>query len=113
MFVVGFGVSIGAVSLGSLTFDGFWAAVGSLQGLTFDGQGNRRKLRDGRQSLSARLTSDSCTWPVSVASRRKLKISDEFGPTRKLPTAITFDGLAVTSDGLPVESSLFSCSACI
>jgi hypothetical protein len=58
MFVVGFGVSIWAVSLGSLSSDGFWAAVGSLRGLTCDGQGNRRKLRDGRQSLSARLTSD-------------------------------------------------------
>jgi hypothetical protein len=50
MFVIGFGVSIGAASLGSLTSDGFWAAVGSLRGLTFDGQGNRRKLRDGWQS---------------------------------------------------------------
>jgi hypothetical protein len=94
MFVVGSEVSSWSGSLVSLTSDGFWGGRRKFAGLNFRRPRKPSEVKRRPSVAVCWLTSDGFTRPlevnklptVLVLSRRKLKISDDLGPTSKLPT---------------------------
>jgi hypothetical protein len=95
MFVVDFGVSSCAVGVGKLNFRRFLGSRRKFAGLNFRRPRKPSEVKRRPSVAICWLTSDGFNGPsevsklptVLVLSRWKLKISDDLGPTSKLPTA--------------------------